>query len=118
MNGQLSLELLIVILSSIVMLSIFLPQIQKAKQVSDYALSIRNAQLIVDKLFYSCERVQITGVSETVTIFSISEFSIKSRSGSLSVSFGNKTVSRPGFGCTIGYNLSRGSNRLTLAPDA
>jgi len=116
MRGQLSLELLIIILSSVVVLSILLPQMQRIKQTSDYALASRNAQLILDKLYYSCERVQISGESETILINSLSNFSIQNLSDNLTIEFGNKSLSKPGFQCSISLNLSKGKSNITLSP--
>jgi len=116
MRGQLSLELLLVILTSIVMLSFLLPQVQKAKDLSDYALASRNAQLILDKLHYSCERAQISGENQSLIINAVSNYSLKSAGDSLTIKFGNKTLSRQGFGCVVSQNLSKGSTSLTLNP--
>ncbi len=116
MNGQLSLEFLIVILSSIVMLSLLLPEVQKVKDISDFALVSRNAQLIMDKLYYSCERASITGGSEAVRLYSLSNFSLVSRNGKLTISFGEKSLSRQ-FHCALALNISKGATELTLRPD-
>ena len=117
MNGQLSLEFLIVILSSIVMLSLLLPEIQKVKDISDYALVSRNAQLILDKLYYSCERASIAGESETVRLYSLSNYSLTTRNGQLTISFGEKRLSRL-FHCALAINISKGTTELTLHPDS
>ena len=116
MRGQLSLELLIVILTSIVMLSFLLPQVQKVKDLSDYALASRNAQLILDKLYYSCERAQISGESQSAIVNALSNYSLKGTGGSLTIKFGNNSLSRQGFGCIIDENISKGRNSLTLNP--
>jgi len=116
MRGQLSLELLLVILTSIVMLSFLLPQVQKVKDLSDYALASRNAQLILDKLYYSCERAQISGESQSAIVNAVSNYSLKNTGDSLTIKFGNKNLSRQGFGCSITQNLSKGKNSLTLNP--
>ncbi len=115
MNGQLSLEFLIVILSSIVMLSLFLPEVQKVKDISDYALVSRNAQLILDKLYYSCERASITGGSEAVRLYSLSNYSLTTRNGKLTIGFGGKSISRD-FQCALALNISKGATELTLRP--
>jgi len=116
MRGQLSLELLLVILTSMVMLSFLLPQVQRVKDLSDYALESRNAQLILDKLYYSCERAHISGESQSAIVNAVSNYSLKSAGDSLTIKFENKTLSRQGFGCTIDQNLSKGKNSLTLNP--
>lgn len=117
MRAQLSLELLIVILSSIVMLSLFLPEVQKVKDISDYALVSRNAQLILDKLYYSCERASITGESEAVRLYSLSNYSLMARNGELTIGFGEKSISRR-FNCALALNLSKGMTEFTLRPDS
>ena len=111
-----SLELLLVILTSMVMLSFLLPQVQRVKDLSDYALESRNAQLILDKLYYSCERAHISGESQSAIVNAVSNYSLKSAGDSLTIKFENKTLSRQGFGCTIDQNLSKGKNSLTLNP--
>jgi len=116
MRGQLSLELLIVILTSIVMLSLLLPQVQKVKDLSDYAIVSHNAQLILDKLYYSCERAQISGESQSAIVNAVSNYSLKSTGDSLTIKFRNKTLSRQGFGCIIDKNISKGTTAITLTP--
>ena len=116
MRGQLSLELLLVILTSIVMLSFLLPQVQRVKDLSDYALESRNAQLILDKLYYSCERAHISGESQSAIVNAVSNYSLKSAGDSLTIKFENKTLSRQGFGCTIDKNILRGTTVIPLTP--
>jgi hypothetical protein len=116
MRAQLSLEFLIVILSAIALLSIMLPQIQKTKDISNYALLSRNAQLILDKLYYSCERVHISGENETITVNSLSNYSIQNMSDRLIAKFGSANVSRAGFRCSLNLNISKGATNVTLSP--
>jgi uncharacterized protein (UPF0333 family) len=116
MRGQLSLELLLVMLTAIVMLSFLVPQIQKVKDLSDYALTSRNAQLILDQLYYSCERAQISGEGQSLIINAVSNYSLRSTGDSLVIKFGNKSLSRQGFGCDVSQNVSKGRNSLTLSP--
>jgi hypothetical protein len=115
MRGQLSLEFLLVVLTAIVMLSFLVPQMEKVKSVSDYALSSRNAQLILDKLYYSCERAQLQG-QEKVTINALSNFSLESKDGTLTITFGNRSLSRQRFGCAVDKNISQGKTEIVLSP--
>ena len=117
MKGQLSLEFLIILLSSIVMLSLFMPAVQKVKNLSDYTLTFGNARLIMDKLFYSCERASITGEKEIVTLHSLSNYSLTARDGKLTIAFGEKSISRP-FECALAMNISEGTTELALRPDS
>jgi len=117
MRGQLSLEFLIIVLTATMMLSVMLPQIQKTREISSYALSSRNAQLILDKLYYSCERIRISGETEEIVVNALANFSVKNYSGSLIIVFGEKNLSKSPFNCYLDANLSQGTNKIILAPD-
>jgi uncharacterized protein (UPF0333 family) len=117
MKAQLSLEFLIVLLASMIILSIMIPLVQKAREVSEYAILSRNAQLILDKLYYSCERARISGESQLVTVNALSNFSINNISSTAIVSFAGRNLTKSGFGCALSLNLSRGESSLVLTPD-
>ena len=87
MRGQISLELLLIILILIAALSIIVPNIQSVKEVGDYALDTRNAQLILDKIAAACERVLITASEEKIEIHSLADYDLTTKGSTLTISF-------------------------------
>jgi len=116
MRGQLSLEFLVILLASLAILSIMVPLMQHVKEAGNEALAAANARLILDKLYYSCERVQIIGENETIAIDSLSNFSVKNISGSLVIGLESKNLSRDGFRCYIDAKIAKGKTSIVLSP--
>lgn len=117
-RGQLSLELLIVFLIFITLFFMIVPNINKVKDVGDFALNLRNAELILDKIYYSCERINILGPNsdEDIIFYSLTNYTIFNN-GSLTISFssfnGTKNISKEiRFSCDIDLNFTEGKNEL------
>ena len=117
-RGQLSLELLIVFLIFITLFFMIVPNINKVKDVGDFTLNLRNAELILDKIYYSCEKINILGPDsdEDIIFYSLTNYTIFNN-GSLTISFNSfnetKNISKEiGFSCDIDLNFSKGKNEL------
>jgi hypothetical protein len=116
MKGQLSLELLLIVLSSLVAFSLMLPVIEKVSEAGKHSLVLSNIAAILDKVYYSCERVKLLGETEEVILFSMSNYSLKNISSELVIFFqdGNRSVSD--FDCLIDANISVGQSHIFLNP--
>lgn len=119
-KGQLSLELLIVFLIFITLFFMIVPNINKVKDIGDFTLNLRNAELILDKIYYSCEKINILGPNsgEDILFYSLTNYTIFNN-GSLTISFNSfnetKNISKEiGFSCNINLNFSEGKNELKI----
>lgn len=122
MKGQLSLEFLLILLIFSSVFLIILSNIDQIKKTGDYAINLRNAELILDRIYYSCERVYISGPdSEEVLILdSLTNYSLNSSSDSMSIAFdsfnGTRIVKRnTKFPCRPNVILREGRNSLLVS---
>lgn len=122
MRGQVSLEFLVVIaifLGSFVFVS---KNVNEIKGTGDYALRLRNAQIILDDIYYSGQRVLISGGREEIEVNALTDYELSADNG-LAMSFegvdGSKTVSKElDFDYDIYvYVIKKGRSRLVVERD-
>lgn len=118
MRGQISLELLIVFLIFLSLFFIIVPNIEEVKEVGDYALNLRNAELILDKIYYACERVYLRGPNseENLVLYLLTDYFITGDK-SLTITFKNNTkeISRDlDFPCIADFNISKGRSEIII----
>lgn len=125
MKGQLSLELLIILLIFSSLFVVMLSNIDYMKNIGDYSIDFRNAELILDRIYSACERVYISGENseEILILSSLTEYSLNSsmkhNSYNISISFdsfnGSKTIKLDTkFPCNLNGTLKEGRNVLLI----
>lgn len=119
-RGQLSLELLMVFLIFITLFFMVVPNINKVKDVGNFAMNFRNAELILDKVYYSCEKINILGPNsdEEIVFYSPTNYSLLNN-GSLTISFNSfnetKNISKEiDFSCDVNISIGEGKNKLKI----
>ena len=122
MRGQLSLEFLLILLIFSSVFLIILSNIDQIKKTGDYAINLRNAELILDRIYHSCERVYISGPDseEVLVLYSLTNYSLNSSNRSVSIMFdsfnGTRVVKRDTkFPCRPNITLGEGINSLLVS---
>jgi len=79
MKGQLSLELMLVILILVTAFAVLIPNIQSTAEAGNYLLDTQNKQIILEKLAAACKRAHITAPysTETIEIYSLTNYTIQ-----------------------------------------
>lgn len=119
-KGQISIELLLVILIIMASLAIIVPNIFEVKETGNYAINMRNAQLILDKITSACERALITGSSrEKISVWSLTTYTIKTKGSTLTLSFhglnGTETIKEQlDFSCVADLEIPKGQSDLMV----
>ena len=81
MKGQLSLEFLVLVFMCTAFFLFILPNVNALKEAGDYALNLGNAELILDKFAYACERVLITNSREALVVHALTNYSVSRKQG-------------------------------------
>lgn len=119
MRAQLSLELLLIMLIFLSAFLIILPKIGEVKNIADYALNLRNGELILDKLFFACERSLISRSNESFIIHALTDYDIFSNNNTLILFFKgineSKNISKQNFPCFLNITkIEKGKMELLV----
>jgi hypothetical protein len=118
MRGQLSIELLLVLLIVFAFFLTIVPGIKTLEDAGAFVLNVQNAKSILAQLSNACERVLISNSQERISVYALVKYNVSgTRNISLIFSYGEerKNVSRENdFECFLPQKIEKGENQLLV----